>query len=265
MGGNLLTLLQPGEILIILGSGIGSFVIANSKDTLRAVMRSLKCLFKRSLYANKSYEELLLFLFSTFKKVRSQGILSIEKFLDEPIQSEILKKYPSVAQNNKDVVFFYDYMRMVSMGFEDYQQLEELMEEEIESHSEEMADVKMAISNLGDAVPALGIVAAVLGVINSMANINAPPEVLGHSIGGALVGTFFGVLLAYAFINPIARCVEKYHESSLEYIRCIKVAILSYAKGNVPIITAEFIRKVIPDSYRPSFIKAEHLLKDVKL
>ena len=173
MGGNLLTLLQPGEILIILGSALGGLIIANSKQTLLSILISIKLLLRQPVDRNKSYEELVLFLFNIFKRIRSQGLIVIEESLDNPLDSELFKEYPHLLQNKRALNFFCDYMRIVTMGFEDHKQLESLMEEEISVYTCDLDNINRAIDKLGDSLPALGIVAAVLGVINSMSSIGA--------------------------------------------------------------------------------------------
>lgn len=264
MGGSLFALLQPGEAIIIIGSAIGSFIIANPRHIVFATVKELKYTFKALTSNKKSYEELLLFLVNMFKKIKSEGILVIESALDKPQESELFTQYPTLSKNHKAIEFICDYMRLISMGMESWYQLDELMNQEIELIDEEGESITGAVNTVGDAMPALGIVAAVLGVINTMNKINSPPDVLGNSIGGALVGTFLGVLLAYAFINPIGKYLEKHHESRMQYIKCIKTAIISYAQGNAPIIIAEFSRKVIPEHLRPSFGQLETLLNNAK-
>ncbi len=265
MGGSFRALMQqPGEALIIIGSGVGSFIIANSRYSIFTTLKELKNVGKVLPNDKQSYKELLLFLYNAFKQIRLNGILSIEQFLDDPNSSEFFNKYPSFMKNKKAVLFFCDYIRLVSMGFKDHHQLEDLMNEEIEVFAEEGEKIFNEVNKLGDSMPALGIVAAVLGVIITMGKIGGDPAVLGKSIGSALIGTFLGILLSYAFINPIGSYLEKHYKSYVDYVKCIKIGILSHLKGNNPIISIEFVRKIIPEHFQPSFIELETLLSNEK-
>jgi len=259
-GGSLHVLLEPGEFIIIAGAAMGSFIIANPKFILGHTLHALKIVVSPQLYKKEDYLELLKFIFNTFKIIQSKGILSIEKDLDDPFNSEIFKKYTTLMKNKECIIFFCDYLRVINMGFTNKYQMEDLMLSELETMHEDHEHSAHALQNLADSFPALGIVAAVLGVIKTMASINEPPEVLGHMIGGALVGTFLGVLIAYGFLGPMAQFIEKVNKAKAKYITCIKIAILYYLDSHPAQIIVEAARKEISENNRPSFAEVEKAL-----
>ena len=257
MGGNIAALYQPGELGIIGGAGVGAFVIANPKFVLKSSMKALGTSLKGMPFTKIDYLELLSFLSSVLSLIRSKGFLSIESHIDDPENSDIFKKYPSFQKNHHATEFFCDYMRLISMGVDSHYQIEDQMLQEIEIHHKEEEMVNGSIQTLSDAFPAIGIVAAVLGVIKTMASISEPPEILGALIGGALVGTFLGIFLSYCMVGPIYSFLHKYSEEKGAYIMCIKSAIISYLQGNAPSISIEFARKTIPEHLRPTFAEME--------
>lgn len=259
-GGNFHVLMQPSEFLIIGGAAIGSFLIANPPNVQKKVLKSLKKLMKGTPYKKANYVELLTFLFKIFKEIRAKGLLSIESAIEEPHSSEFFTKYPSVMAEHHAVQFFCDNVRLLTMGVDSHYQMEEIMDRDLECHHNEMEVAASAVTNVGDALPALGIVAAVLGVIVTMGSITQPPEILGHLVGAALVGTFFGVLMSYGLVSPIGAFLGKFAHEESKYMECIKVAILAHMQGNAPIITVEFVRKNIPDHIRPSFREVEEAI-----
>ncbi len=259
-GGNLEVLWQPVEIVIIGGSALGAFIIANSKQTL---MHSLKCfgeVFANSQPSRQEYIDLLCLLHQFFKLAKMKGFLAIESHVDFPHESSIFSQFPSVLKHHHAVVFICDYFRLVTMGNEDAIQLETLMEKDIEVIAAEKHHVSHAFQQMADGIPALGIVAAVLGIIKTMGAITEPPEVLGKSIGAALVGTFLGVLIAYGVVGPFAAAVGGLHERQMKYYDCIKTGMLAFMQGNPPALAIEFSRKILPEDVQPTFAQLEQVV-----
>ncbi|MCC7260348.1 MAG: flagellar motor stator protein MotA [Alphaproteobacteria bacterium] len=255
--GNLGILWQPTEFLIIGGAGIGSFLISNQPKTVTGSLKRLKGLLKGAPYKKASYIELLTFLFVTLRLMRTKGMLAVESHIENPHESSLFSQFPGVHHNNHAVDFICDYLRLMTMGIDNPYQIEDLMTAELDVHHKEAHTQAGAIQTLGDAFPALGIVAAVLGVIITMGSITEPPEVLGHLIGAALVGTFFGILLSYGFVAPMGKFLDQFAADEHTYIECIKAAILSHLKGNAPVISVEYARKCIGEKEKPTFIEVE--------
>ena len=206
-GGHFGVLWQPNEVLIILGAAIGGFVIANRKTVLTRTGAAMAGLLKGEKYDKASYLELLSLLYTVFKMAKTKGALALEAHVENPDESELFKQFPKFSGDHHTVTFLCDYLRLLTLGTDNHHEMETLMDEEIETHHGEAHAVHSAVQALADGTPALGIVAAVLGVIHTMGSITEPPEVLGHLIGGALVGTFLGVLLAYGFFAPMASAI----------------------------------------------------------
>jgi chemotaxis protein MotA len=214
-------------------------------------------LLKGEKYNKDSYIELLCMLYAVFKLAKSKGSLALEAHVENPEESSLFAQYPKFQHDHHAVVFICDYLRLLTLGTDNHHEMETLMDEEIETHHEEHLVVVGAISALADGLPALGIVAAVLGVIHTMGSISEPPEVLGHLIGGALVGTFCGILFAYGFAAPIAASVKARGDAELKYFLCMKAGILAYMQGYAPAVAVEFARKALGTDVRPSFYEVE--------
>jgi len=257
VGGHLAVLWQPFEIVIILGAALGAFVIGNTAPVLKAVPSMFVSLLKGPKYNKAAYVELLGMQYSMFKLVQQKGILGIEAHIEDPRNSSLFNAFPTFAKNHHAVEFVCDYMRMVTMGSNNVHEMEALMDEELETHHQEQERVVYAVQSLADATPALGIVAAVLGVIHTMGAIAEPPEVLGHMIGGALVGTFFGVLVAYGFFGPFAQSLRNIYEAESKYFLSLKVGLLAHIGGQPPVMAIEFARKALMSEVRPSFNEVE--------
>lgn len=259
--GNLAVLNQPNEFVIIAGAGIGSFLVGNSKTIVSRSISSLKLMMHSGPPVSKEdYIDLLKFLYNIFKLMKSKGMLAVESHIEDPEKSEYFTKHPSLLHNHHAVAFFCDYVRLITMGMDNKYQLEELMEKELEAHHHEMGLVSTAVVTLGDAFPALGIVAAVLGVITTMGSITEPPEILGGLIGAALVGTFLGVLLSYGVVGPMGHFLGKYFDAEHKYMEVIKAGLLAHIQGNAPAISIEFARKLIPTDVMPGFIEVEQAI-----
>jgi len=261
--GNVTVLLQPLEFLIILGSAIGAFIISNPKPILSGTGKQLPRIFKGPPHDQASYLELLTLLYSLFKLIRTKGLLAIESHIENPEESTLFANYPSFLKNHHGVEFLCDYLRLMTMGTENPNVLEDLMNEEIETHHKEAHGVSAAVGALGEALPAFGIVAAVLGVIVTMSHIDEPPEILGGMIGGALVGTFFGILVSYGVVTPMSKNLENYAELDGKYYECLKAGLLAHLQGCAPAVSVEFARKVLSSHERPSFIELEDAVQNV--
>lgn len=257
-GGRLGILWQPNEVLIIFGSGIGAFVIANPMSKLKKCLGGLKVLFKPGdPYSKESYLELLTFMYNIFKFMKTKGLLEIEKHIENPEESDFFKPYPGLIANHHAVDFFCDYLRLLTMGVDNKYQLEDMMDKELDAHHHDNEVAAGSMTTLGDSFPALGIVAAVLGVITTMGSISEPPEILGGLIGAALVGTFLGILLCYGIFGPIGQFMGKYYHDEHKYYECIKIGLLAHVQGNAPAVSVEFARKMIPGNVMPSFKEVE--------
>ncbi len=250
----------PGEFTIIFGCAVAAFLVANPPTVIKDTMGAFKCLSKPSAYNKKDYMELLGMMFSIFKLVRTKGWLALEAHIENPHDSTIFNNFPSFAHNHHASVFLCDYLRIISLGNDNPMTIESLMDEEISTIEAHYGHPGHAIQTMADGVPALGIVAAVLGVIKTMASINEPPAVLGGMIGGALVGTFLGVFLAYGLIGPIAGAMNARAETEVMYYRCLKVGVLAFLQGAAPQVAVEFARKFLPHDVQPSFQELEESL-----
>ena len=255
--GDLAVLWQPLELLIIAGCAFGAFVISNPKNVIIGAFKGFIRSLKGPSFNKKSYLELLTLLYTVLKLVKTKGALAIESHIETPEESTLFAAFPEFAKNHHAVTFLCDYLRMMTMGTENAYQMEALMDEEIETHHLEQAQITTALTIVGDGLPAFGIVAAVLGIIVTMASILEPPEVLGALIGGAMVGTFLGILLAYGLVSPIANSLKACDEADGKYFLCIKAALVAHMQGHAPVISIEFARKVLFSLERPSFIELE--------
>ncbi len=262
--GKLAVLWQPSEFIIIGGAAIGAFLISNPPHVLKAFGGGMKVLLTGLPYWKKEpYMELLGFFFELSKMMRTKGIKEVEQHIDHPHESSLFQKYPSLTRDHHVEAFICDNVRLIVMGSGMPHQLEELMDEEIHIHHTQRSAVVNAIANMGDGMPALGIVAAVLGVIVTMGSITEPPEILGKLIGAALVGTFFGVLMAYGVVGPMGKNIEAQYTGEHAFYLCIKVAILNFSRQLSPQIIVEFTRKNMPDTVRPSFQESEEYLNSL--
>ncbi len=257
MGGKLYVLWQPWEFVIILGAAIGAFVIGNSGSVLKAVPAMFGTLIKGQRYNHDAYVELLAMQFALFKLVRQKGMLALEKHIENPAESELFNAFPTFAANHHAVEFVCDYMRMLTIGAADVHAIDALMDEELETHHQEQERIVAAMQSIADGTPALGIVAAVLGVIKTMGSINEPPDVLGQLIAGALVGTFFGVFVAYGFFGPMAQSLRGTFEAESKYFLSLKAGLLAHIGGQPPVLAVEFARKALMSDVRPTFADVE--------
>jgi len=257
MGGKLMVLMQPFELVIIGGAAFGAFLISNPKEVVVKSLKATGQAIKGPRYNKESYLELLSLLYALFKLGRSKGPLALEQHLENPQESDLFQAFPKIAKDHHAVTFLTDYLRLLTLGTDNAHELEALIDEEIETHHSEHSMIASAIQTVADALPALGIVAAVLGIIKTMGAITEPPEVLGKLIGGALVGTFLGVLLAYGFVGPLAAGLKALYDSETKYYQCMKAGLVSYVQGYAPAVCVEFARKALLSSVRPTFYEVE--------
>jgi chemotaxis protein MotA len=263
-GGHLAALFQPIELLMIGGAAIGAFFVGNNGKAIKATFKAMPGLLKGSKYTKALYMELMTLLFEVLSKVRKEGLMSIEGDIEKPEESPIFSKYPGVLADHHIVEFMTDYLRLMVSGNMDAFQIENLMDNEIETHHAEGEIPVHCISKVGDALPAFGIVAAVMGVVHTMESVGLPPQELGLLIAKALVGTFLGILLAYGFVGPLSTLLEqKLHESS-KVFQCVKVTLLASLNGYAPALAVEFGRKVLFSTERPSFSELEDHIKQSK-
>ena len=262
-GGHIPVLWQPFEFMIIAGAAIGAFITSNRMPVLKAAGSAIGALLKAEKYDKNAYLELLSLLYSVFKLAKTKGALALEQHVEKPEESSLFQRFPLFYGNHHALVFLCDYLRLLTLGTDNHHEMETLMDEEIETHHAEHEVVAHAISQTSDALPALGIVAAVLGVIHTMGSITEPPAVLGHLIGGALVGTFLGVLLSYGFVGPIAAAIKSRAEAETRYYVCIKSAMLAYMQGYAPSVAVEFARKALNSDVRPTFYEVETAVENL--
>jgi len=259
--GSLAALWVPVEYLAIVGLFIGGFVAGNDVKTMKAVIAALPAIFKGSKYTKAFYMEALAMLFEILSKVRKEGLMSIENDVENPDSSPIFSKYPDVISDHHVLEFVTDYLRMMVGGNLNTMEIESLMDQELETHHHEAALPGHVVSKMADGLPAFGIVVCVMGVVNVMGSVGQPPPVLGVMIGGALVGTFLGILLAYGFVSPIASLLEQKAEDGGKIYQCIKAVLLASMSGYAPQVAVEFGRKTLFSSVRPSFSELEEDLK----
>lgn len=252
-GGHLAAIFQPLELLIICGAALGSFIVGNSTTVLKSVGKALPAAFRGQKSAKVMSVDLLSLLYTLLNKARQQGLMSLETDIDDAHNSPIFTAYPTLMAKHHIIEFICDYLRLIITSNMQPFQLEALMDMEIESHHEEEMIPANAITKLADAMPAFGIVAAVLGVVHTMESISLPPSELGVLIAHALVGTFLGILIGYGFIGPVATAMEQRANQTQLMLQCIKVTILASLHNNPPIIAVEFGRKVLFSAQRPSF------------
>ena len=259
--GSLAALWMPLEYVAIIGLTAGGFIAGNDIKLIKATIGALPALFKGSKYSKALYVDLLAMLFEVLAKVRKEGLMSIENDVENPHESPIFGKYPALSHDHHVMEFITDYLRMMVGGNLNAMEIENLMDIEIETHHHEVMVPGHIMAKTADATPAYGIVVAVMGVVNVMGSVGEPPAVLGKMIGGALVGTFLGILISYGFVAPIATLLEQKAEEGSKIYQVIKVVLLSSMSGYAPQVAVEFGRKVLFSGDRPTFIELETELK----
>jgi chemotaxis protein MotA len=263
-GGAIQLLIQPAEFLVIGGAAVGILVTSTPMGVMRALIAQMKRLLFTPAPTRKDFTDLLVMQYQLFRVVQSTGVMALETHFDNPAQSPILAKYPSFLKRHESLAFLADSARVIIVGGISPHDFEALMYEDLEVRHKEAMTPQGVLLKVGDAMPGLGIVAAVLGVVITMQAIDGPPSEIGHKVGAALVGTFLGILLSYGFIQPVAAIMEHRVEEELNIDQCIKAGILAIHKGFAPAIAIEFARRVIPEEVRPSFEETEKLCRSAR-
>ena len=259
--GNLHVLFQPVELLIIGGAALGAFIISSPTKVLGQVIKGTLGVFSAKGHSKNDFLEILGAMNVIFTKMRKEGLIAIESDIENPEESELFTKYPGVLKNHHALSFICDNLKVIISANVTPFELENIMELEMEAHHHEAMIPAHSVTKVADGLPALGIVAAVLGVVITMGKISEPPEVLGHSIGAALVGTFLGVLLSYGFVAPVGTLLEHIAEEDMLSFQVIKIALVSFVGGAAPQIAVEYARRVIPAGDKPSFAELEEALR----
>ncbi len=263
-GGHLAALMQPLELLMIGGAALGAFVISNPIKVIKSTIAALPLCLKGSKFSKARYMELMALLYEVLVKARKEGLMSIESDVETPDKSAIFSKYANVSADHHLMEFITDYLRMMISGNLNAHEIENLMDNELDTHHHEGSIPVHAIQNVADGLPAFGIVAAVMGVVHTMGSVGQPPSVLGMMIAHALVGTFLGILLAYGFVAPLSKLLEQKLEEGAKELQCVKVTLLASMQGYAPPIAIEFGRKVLYSTERPTFAELEGHVKQKK-
>lgn len=256
-GGHLGPLYQPTEILMIVGAAVGSFVAANNGKAIKATLRTASTLKRTKKYDKEIYMQLMSLQYNLLSKMRREGVLGVEKDIENPTESALFSEYPRIANDPMIMGFITDYLRLMISGSVDPMELDELMSHEIEAFEHEAHIPADALAKVGDGLPAFGIVAAVLGVVKALASADAGAEEMGLMIAHALVGTFLGILLAYGFVNPVASRIDRQVAEAVKMLQCIRVTLLANLNGYAPQLAVEFGRKALHTAERPTFTELE--------
>ena len=264
-GGNIGVILEalPHEMMCIGGAAVASFLIGNSITVVKATGGGIGKAFSGAKWKASDYRDLLSLLFLLTKTMKSKGVIALESHIENPKESTIFSRFPKVMKDHFAIDFICDTLRMMTMNLEDPHQVEDAMEKQLEKHHHEALGASHALQSLADALPALGIVAAVLGVIKTMGAITEPPEVLGGMIGGALVGTFLGVFLAYGIVGPMATRLLNVIEEEGAFYRIIQSVLVAHLHGNAAQISVEIGRGSVPSGAQPSFLELEETLSAI--
>jgi len=254
----------PHELMAIIGASVGAFIVANSFATVKKAVAGVVRAFRGGRWKASDYRDLLAMLFGILSTFRKNGATALEPHLDDPDKSDLFKPFPRLLQDRQLIEFICDYLRMMTVNFEDPHQLESAMDADIDKYHHEEASPQHALQIMADGLPAIGIVAAVLGVIKTMGSIDQPTEILGAMIGGALVGTFLGVLLSYCLVGPLAAKLNETIEADVKPFYIVKTAIVAYAQ-NLPVqVAIEIARRMTPSAYAPTFQQLETALDEAK-
>jgi chemotaxis protein MotA len=258
--GVLAALYQPSELVIIGGAAVGSMLIATSPQVLVAMLGQIAGTVKSGL-GKTDYVELLAMQYQLFKVIQQAGVMALEGHFEDPTKSSVLSRFPNFLARHHALDFLSDSVKVIIVGGIAPHDLEALMDQDLEIHHEESLKPSQTLAKIADALPGLGIVAAVLGVVITMQAIDGPPSEIGEKVGAALVGTFLGILLSYGFAQPLATKLESQAAGDAHYLQCIKTGLLAVYKGFPPAIAVEFARRVIPGDLRPSFDETEQACK----
>lgn len=264
INGPLGVLIQPSEFVVIGGAALGATLAANPMKLLKATIQKLIGAIKGSPYNKTAYFELLQMQYDVFVNLKKGGVLSMEEDVNDPMASAIFTKYSTFVGNHHALEFFCDALKMIVNGACNAEELEIMLDAEIDTHHDENALVPAVVNRISDAMPGLGIVAAVLGIVVTMQHLDGPPEELGHHVGAALVGTFLGLLLAYGILSPIAANIENLNQDEAQYFLCMKSGLVAYANDAAPSTAVEFARKTVFSYDRPGSVEMDEALRNIK-
>ncbi len=261
-GGNLLLLWHPSEIVVIIGAALGAFMTSNPLKVVKGAFTNALALFKKPRYERSDYVDILKLVYDLLTKARKEGLLAIEQDIEDPAKSATFSKYPTIMGDHHMIEFITDCLRLMVSGNLDPHELESLLEYELETHHKEAAEPAHAVQKVADALPGFGIVAAVLGIVNTMAAIEgADTATIGAKVGAALVGTFLGILVAYGFVGPISTAMEHRAHEEGKVFEVVKMALVASVRGYPPQVAVEFARKLLFSDVRPTFADLENHLK----
>ncbi|MDM7942433.1 MAG: flagellar motor stator protein MotA [Hydrogenophaga sp.] len=263
-GGHLRVLWQPTEVLTIVGAAVGYLIASNNTRVLMHTMKAVPASFRAVATSKRLYLDLLCLLFEILNRIRRDGLMSLEGDIEDSKASALFAKYPTILKDHHLVEFLTDYLRMMLGGALNVMQIENLMEQELDVHHQVAHVPVTVVQKVADALPAFGIVAAVMGVVHTMGSIGLPPEELGKLIGAALVGTFLGILLAYSVVGPVASVMEQNNEAESKAFLCVKTVLLAHMNGFTPQASVEFGRKILYPDLRPSFQELDDETKAAK-
>lgn len=255
--GQLAVLFQPAELVIIGGAAVGTILVANPVAVVKQMAAGILRVFGSSAYHKASYLDALRMLYGLFQYARKEGLVKLEADVDDPGKSQIFSRFPGFLKDHHALHFVCDTLRTAVSGGLGHFELDQMMEADMEVHHQEVHQPVAALNTMADSLPGLGIVAAVLGVVITMGALGGPPEVIGHKVAAALVGTFLGILLCYGLFGPLAGAMAKQNEAQQQYLQVLRAAILAFVKGVSPILAVEFGRRAIPHQHRPSFKQME--------
>ncbi len=259
--GNLAVLFQPAELVIIGGAAVGTVLIANPRRILLQMAQSVRGLISGSPYTRERYLDSFKMLYDLFARARKDGLSAAEADVEDPAKSKIFAAHPAILKDHEVLSFICDSVRTAAAGVVDPFDLDQMMEGDMEIRKHESAQPVLSLGTVADALPGLGIVAAVLGVCITMGAIGGPPEEIGEKVAAALVGTFLGILLCYGFIGPVAANLSKVADEEHAYYQALRVCIMAFVKGTPPIVAVEMARRVTPLHVRPGFQELEKLCR----
>lgn len=259
--GKLGVLVQPGELIIIGGAAIGTLLIANPLPVIMKLIKLMLGILGGNKFTKDRYLDTLKMMNDLFSRGRKGGISSLEPDIEAPDKSEVFKKYPTVLADHHVLHFICDTLRMAMTGTVSHFDLDQMIELDLEVHHKEVSTPVSALTTVADALPGLGIVAAVLGVVITMGSLGGPPEEIGHKVAAALVGTFLGILMCYGFFSPMAANMNMLNDAEAQYYNCLRTGLIAFVRGAAPIIAIEFSRRAIPSLVRPTFQEMEAACK----
>lgn len=255
----------PHELAMIFGASIGAYLVSNKGAVAKATPKEVIKAFKGGKWKKQDYKDILCLMFSLCKLMKSKGMIALEQHIEKPEESPIFSQYPKILKDHFSVDLICDTLRSLTMGMENPMQVEDVINYQLEKHHHEALAPGHALQNMADGLPAIGIVAAVLGVVKTMASITEPPEILGKMIGGALVGTFLGVFLAYTIVGPLATKNQAIHNEDHQFYLIIRDILVAHLKGMAPQVSVEMGRGQVPTHYQPTFAEMEEATSAIKI